>query len=154
MKKTKNEHELIKLRKKRFKKLEVWNPDQELFKIVEETWKEVLKDTNNQWVYSAVELIVKDTFKQKYLHGNDKIFGRFVGQPGGDAVIIIYYRDILEVNMCQKDLFIDHLYYILEHELKHYFGQTHEDMDHIEEFHYPGGVKADRRNKAKGIDKH
>lgn len=140
MKKTQNELELISLREKRFKEIKVWSPSsQELEKLILSIWEDVLTQRKYLLLLFQIDLVIQPTFKQRYYRSdNDKVFGRYVGKPEGDSVIFLYYQDVLEINMYQENLFVDHVWYILDHELEHYFGHTHEDMEKINDFKYPG----------------
>lgn len=135
----KNEQDLIKLREKRRKKLAVWRPVK-FWPLASDIWKTVLlrvkDDKLREKAFTDIQLLQKNAKDTKYFEGQNYLFAEFVGKPREHSLIIIYTEDILVANFFQADLFWSHLYFILEHELKHYLGATHEDMDEIKEFNY------------------
>ncbi|MFA5013954.1 MAG: metallopeptidase family protein [Actinomycetota bacterium] len=141
----KKEINLVNKRKARIKKLKVYMPSdeefyQEMLNVVtslaikkHKLWKEAMCK-NIQFICSSVDYL-------KYYRGLTFNFAEFVGQPNGEkTAIIVYKHDILVANYFQKDLVLEHLYYILEHEVAHYFGMKHEDLKpdkKLKSFYYP-----------------
>ena len=133
--KTKKEEELVKLRKSRVKKFGCWNPTLEEFKkVVYKIMAKILNEREDgKDLVKKIVMIIKPYDETKHFIGLDWCFGRFFGKPQGNlAAIIIYKLDVMVFNLGQKDLIKEHLYYILKHELSHYFGMTHENPNGIE----------------------
>lgn len=140
----KNEQELIKLRQKFAKKIHVWNPDTKEFfdEVVAVQWTRLLEDIDRRDLAGTVRVIVGPYCQSKYYDGLLYLYGQYHGNQRPGAIILLYMHDILTVNLWQKNLVNEHVYFILQHELNHHFGLTHEDMDHIGEFGYPGEHKS------------
>lgn len=137
----KKEQTLIKKRGIRKNELHIWRPEQnEFWDICLPVWNKVLLNIKSksirQKAFENIQLVQKSIKDTKIFENQNYLFAEFVGSPRSRSTIIIYTEDICVVNFFQKDLFKDHLYFILEHELKHYFGKTHEDMENIKEFNY------------------
>jgi len=124
----KDEKDLIRKRHKRTKKLKCWEPDvYEFYDIVHVVWKKVLKERKDgEKLVAKIRLVVDSVDKVKFFQGQDYVFGRFYGKPLKKSAIILYQRDILAANLWQKDLVKEHLYFILNHEIEHYYGLKHE----------------------------
>jgi len=126
--KTKNEQELVELRSKRVKKLKCWNPNLKEFNdFMLKIWIKVINEKKNtRDLARKIRVLVKQGDETKHYMGMDWCFGRFIGKPKADMALILVYRlDVMAVNLWQKDLIKEHLYYILKHELSHYLGMTH-----------------------------
>ncbi len=124
----KDEKDLIRKRYKRTKKLKCWEPDvYEFYNMVHAVWKEVMKERKDEKELKAkIRFIVDPVDKAKFFQGQDYIFARFYGKPLKKSAIVFYQKDILSANLWQKDLVKEHLYFILNHEIKHYYGLKHE----------------------------
>ena len=135
----KDETYLINLRNERAKDLKIWQPTkEEITNICDEVRNIFISDNNiNKWP-TKLGFFVLPYKQSKYYQNLHYCFGEFVGEPKKNGAILIYWEDIATVNYYQKDLIVSHLYFIIEHEVKHWLGMTHEDMHNIKDFKYPG----------------
>ena len=136
------ESDLIRERGIRLGKFNLWKPTVQEFQVmVVEQWKRLLLDTKDWDILKLNERIivaVEMNCREKFYKGQDYIYGDYKGKAGDDrGMITIYINDVLTANYWQKDLCAAHIYFILEHELKHWFGISHEEMPNISDFKYP-----------------
>ena len=139
----KAEQELIKLRIARKKKFNVWEPTAGEFNdLAMAAWETILKEENysdEEKIRGSVRIYYRSQKEDKFFAGLKYLYGEFVGKPLSQYCgIVLYMDDILAVNLFQRDLVAAHLYFIIKHELAHWFGTTHEEMDKINDFAYPG----------------
>ena len=138
--KTKNEHELIELRKKRFKKLNIWNPSwPEFLELVKGV---IVEELENHKDKEAIQKNIDVHFElhkvSKFYLNMGFLFAEFHGVKGkGKCAIVFFKGDILIANAYQKDLVKEHVKYIFHHEVSHFFGKNHEEMENIKDFGYP-----------------
>ena len=143
--KTKTELQLVKLRRKRFARYHFWKPTlQEFNELLHLVIKDLYnrKKKHQKW-FRYIDFITVSSDNAKYYKGMCLVYGDFTGVPNSTDrknLIQVYMHDILIANGFQKDLVREHLYYILEHEVAHYFGMKHEDLKpnkKIGDFGYP-----------------
>lgn len=136
------ESHLVIKRGMRLKEMKLWSPDMEETKsVVNTVWRvyldSLLKREKSELLKNVSLFVTNQKFEKFYL-GYQLFFAEFIGKSKGKSLIVIYANDILIVNAWQKELVMNHLWYILQHEVMHYFGKSHRDMAKlIDDFAYP-----------------
>lgn len=139
-----DEQDLIKKREERFQQHGCWRITgaEEFTRLAMDVWVMFAADQKFTEEYHDelrrnIRIVCDMRKASKAYQGMTYIFSEFLGKPRGESVIIFYWEDILTANLFQKDLVAEHLYYIIHHEMQHYLGKSHEEMEAIEHFNYP-----------------